>query len=74
MTLPHISEELRQEDSSVREPGEPPSVKTVCVSGESPQVAIHLELSWALKLHLEATAHAVGGQERQNFQGCGRQP
>lgn len=38
MTLPHISEELRQEDSSVREPGEPPSVKTESVSqGRAPR-------------------------------------
>lgn len=39
MTLPHISEELRQEDSSVREPGEPPSVKTqsLWLRGEAPR-------------------------------------
>jgi hypothetical protein len=36
MTLPHISEELRQEDSSVREP---PSVKTqsLWLRGEAPR-------------------------------------
>lgn len=73
MTLPHISEETEARRLSCKRARRATQCeKTVCVSGERRQRAIHLELSWGLKFHLEATAHKVGGKKRQRLEGYGQ--
>lgn len=63
MAVPHTSGELRQEDSSAGEPGEPPRVKTtsLCRRGRPPGSHTSRE-ALGLKLHPEATALLWAGR------------